>query len=186
MRGENEWGDDVDDDSGWTATTLAGRCAPHTYTCTHPHPTLACPHPTPTPCPTPHAPRPTPTCAHTHAHTYTHPHLYPCPRPRPMYSCPYVCPHALPTHAPQPCGWEPSDYLVTLHWCEWELGKIVKQRSSPGLVDIEWPDVGRRTSKLSLGEYGGGPERMVPIHAGYSAENGNASTNLALFSCEYQ
>ena len=23
MRGENEWGDDVDDDSGWTATTLA-------------------------------------------------------------------------------------------------------------------------------------------------------------------
>ena len=48
--------------------------------------------------------------------------------------------------------------LVTLHWCEWELGKIVKQRSSPGLVDIEWPDVGRRTSKLSLGEYGGGPE----------------------------
>ena len=45
---------------------------------------------------------------------------------------------------------------VVEQWCEWELGRIVKQRSQPGLVDIQWPDVGRRTSKLVLNEYGGG------------------------------
>ena len=47
---------------------------------------------------------------------------------------------------------------VQLQWSEWSLGEIVKQRSAPGLVDIQWPDVGRRTSELNLAEYGGGPE----------------------------
>ena len=47
---------------------------------------------------------------------------------------------------------------VTVQWSEWSLGKVVKQRTAPGSVDIMWPDVGRRTSKLDLDQYGGGSE----------------------------
>ena len=47
---------------------------------------------------------------------------------------------------------------VSQQWSEWELGEVVKQRVTRGLVDINWPDVGRRTSKLNLEEYGGGPD----------------------------
>ena len=45
---------------------------------------------------------------------------------------------------------------VITQWCEWSLGKVVKLRTVAGLVDIMWDDVGKRTSKLNLDEYGGG------------------------------
>ena len=135
---------------------------PRTHTCTHPtlthahthtpHSHAHTQHPHPAPRPTPHAPRPhvpTPTHTHTHTHTYTHAHAQgQCTHARMYVLMRFQC-----TRRSRVDG-----NLVTLHWCEWELGKIVKQRSSPGLVNIKWPDVGRRTSKLSLGEYGGGPE----------------------------
>ena len=43
-------------------------------------------------------------------------------------------------------------------WCEWALGRVTKQRATLGVVDIMWDDVGRKSSKLNLDEYGGGRE----------------------------
>ena len=43
-------------------------------------------------------------------------------------------------------------------WCEWALGRVTKQRATLGVVDIMWDDVGRKSSKLNLHEYGGGRE----------------------------